>query len=116
MRRVPEQHAISGRQSEGVASGLFPREVCRLGHELARLHAAELAKRAIRRLVAPNALRWREERIPSVASLAVAVVLIAVTDDLGAPLPATHFGASRPHDAGCIRSGNMEGMLVHVER
>src|ERR1700730_18412359 len=116
MRRVPKQHSVSGRQSEGVASGLFPGEVCRLGHELARLHAAELGKRAIRRLVAPNGLRWREERIPSIAFLVVAIVLIAVNDDLVAHLPATHFGAARPHDAGCIRSGNMEGMLVHVER
>src|ERR1700736_5354194 len=100
MRRVPKQHSVSGRQGEGVASGLFPGEGCRLGHELARLHAAELGKRAIRRLVAPNALRWREERIPSIAFLVVAVVLIAVNDDLVARFPATPFGPARPHAPG----------------
>ena len=65
----------------------------RLRHQLARLHAAELRERAVRRLVAPDALRGRQQRIAAVAVLVVAVVLIAVDDDLVADLPAPHLRA-----------------------
>src|SRR6188768_1320805 len=57
MRRMAEQHAIGGGEGERVAGRLFPGEMRGLGHQLARLHATELTERAIRRLVAPDALR-----------------------------------------------------------
>src|SRR5208283_1754423 len=88
----------------------------RLAHQLARLHAAELRERAVRRLVAPDALRRRQQRIAAVAILVVAVVLIAVHDDFVADLPAPHFRADRPDDAGGIGAGDMERILVHVDR
>jgi hypothetical protein len=85
-------------------------------HELARLHAAELGERAIRRLVAPDALAGREHRVAAVALLVVAVILVAVDDDLVTDLPALHLGADRPDDARGIGAGDVEGLLVHVER
>src|ERR1051326_3671814 len=99
VRRVAEQHAIGGRQGERVAGRLFPREVPRLLHQLAGLHAAELRGRAVRRLVTPDALRGGEQRVAAVAFLVVAVVLIAVDNDFVAHLPAPYFAADRPHDA-----------------
>jgi hypothetical protein len=60
-------------------------------HQLARLHAAELGERAVGRLVAPDALRRRQHRVAAVAVLVVAVVLIAMNDDLVADFPAPHL-------------------------
>ncbi len=102
VRRVAEQHAVGGGEGERIGRRLLPGEMLRLGHELARLHAAELGERAVRRLVAPDALGRREHRIAAVAVLVVAVVLIAVDDDLVADLPALHLVADRPDDAGRV--------------
>src|ERR1700691_4431418 len=88
----------------------------RLLHELARLHAAELRKRAVRRLIAPDTLRRRQQRVATVAVLVVAVVLIAVNDDFVADLPAIHFRAHGPNYAGGVGAGNVEWMLMSVER
>jgi hypothetical protein len=84
--------------------------------QLAVLDAAELGERAVRRLVAPDALRRREHRIAAVALLVVAVVLVAVNDDLVADLPAFHLGADGPDDARGIRAGDVIVGLVNVER
>jgi hypothetical protein len=83
---------------------------------LARLHAAKLRERAVRRLVAPDALRWRQQRIAAVAVLVVAVILIAVDDHLVADLPAPDLGADRPDHAGGVGAGDVERILVDVER
>src|SRR5258708_4295868 len=88
VRRMAEQHPVGGRESERIGGRFLPGQMLRLGHELARLHAAELGERAVRRLVAPDALRWRQHRIAAVAFLVVAVILIAMDDDLVADLPA----------------------------
>ena len=116
VRRMAEQHAIGRRQGERVAGGFFPGQVRRLCHQLARLHPAELRERAVRRLVAPDALRRRQQRIAAVAILVVAVVLITVHDDFVADLPAPNLGADRPDDARRIGAGDVERMLVSVER
>ena len=87
-----------------------------LRHQLARLHAAELRERAVRRLVAPDALRGREQRIAAIAVLVVAVVLIAVDDDVVADLPAPHLLADRPDDAGRVGARDVIGILVAVDR
>ena len=113
---MAEQHAIGGGERQRVAGRLFPGEMLRLRHQLARLHAAELRERAVRRLVAPDALRGREQRIAAIAFLVVAVVLIAMDDDFVADLPALHLGADRPDDAGRIRARDVIRVLVHVER
>ena len=113
---MAEQHAVSGRQRERIAGRFFPGQMRRLDHQLARLHAAELRERAVRRLVAPDALRRRQQRVAAVALLVVAVVLIAVDDDFVANLPAPHFRADRPDDAGSVGAGDMEWIFVNVER
>ena len=116
VRRMAEQHAIGGGERERVAGRLFPRQMLGLVHQLARLHAAELRERAVRRLVAPDALRRRQQRIAAIAVLVVAVVLIAVDDDLVADLPAPHLGADRPDHAGGVGARDVERILVAVER
>jgi hypothetical protein len=99
VRTMAEQHAVGGGERQRVAGALFPGEMLRALHQLARLHLAELGERAVRRLVAPDALAGGEHRIPAVALLVVAVVLVTVDDDLVADLPALHLGADRPDDA-----------------
>ena len=113
---MAEQHAVGGGERQRVGGGLLPGQVLGPLHQLAVLHAAELGEGAIRRLVAPDALRGREHRVAAVAFLVVAVVLIAVNDDLVADLPALDLGADRPHDARRVGAGDVIGILVHVER
>ncbi len=85
-------------------------------HELAGLHGAELGKGAIRGFIAPDALAWRVHRIAAIAFLVVAVVLVAVDDDLVADLPALDPAPDGPDDAGRVGTGNVVVRLVHVER
>ena len=115
LRRVAEQHAVGGGQRQRVAGRLLPGQMLGTRHQLLRLHAAELRERAVRRLIAPDPLGRREHRIAAVALLVVAVVLIAVNDDLVADLPALHLGADRPDDARGIRSGDVIGLVMHLE-
>ena len=91
VRPVAEQHAIGGGEGERVAGSLFPGEVLRPLQQLAVLHPGELSEGAVRRLVAPDALRRREHRIAAVTLLVVAVILVAVDDDLVAHLPPLHL-------------------------
>ena len=116
VRLVAEQHAVGGGQRQGVGCGLLPGQVLGPVHQLPVLHPAELGERAVGRLVAPDALRRREHRVAAVAFLVVAVVLIAVDDDLVADLPALDLGADRPDDARGVGAGDVIGLLVHVER
>src|SRR5215813_8016345 len=88
----------------------------RLGHQLPRLNAAELRERSVGRLVSPDPLRRRQQRIATVAVFIVAVVLIAVDDDFVADLPALDLGAYRPNDSGCVGAGDVEWILVANER
>ena len=113
---MAEQHAVGGGERERVAARLLPRQMLGLRHQLPRLHAAELRERAVRRLVTPDSLRGRQQRIAAVAVLVVAVVLIAVDDHLVADLPAPHLGADRPDHAGGVGARDVERMLVAVER
>jgi ferric-dicitrate binding protein FerR (iron transport regulator) len=96
---MAEQHAVGGGERQHVAGRFFPGQMRRLLHQLARLHPAELRERAIRRLVTPDALRRRKERVAAVTLLVVAVVLIAMDDDFVADFPAPHLWADRPDDA-----------------
>src|SRR5215467_879912 len=88
----------------------------RFGHQLPRLNAAELRERSVGRLVSPDPLRRRQQRIATVAVFIVAVVLIAVDDHLVADLPALDLGAYRPNESGCVGAGDVEWMLVAIER
>jgi hypothetical protein len=115
VRGVAEQHAVGGGEGERVAGRLLPGQVLGAHHELARLHPAELGEGAVAGLIAPDALGGREHRVTAVALLVVAVVAVAVDDDLVADLPALHLGADLPDDAGGIRAGDVVLALVHVE-
>ena len=88
VRAVAEQHPVGGGQRQRVAGALFPGQVLGARHQLLGLDPAELGKRAVRRLIAPDPLAGREHRVAAVALLVVAVVLVAVDDDLVADLPA----------------------------
>src|SRR5499426_3087902 len=88
----------------------------RLGHQLPRLNAAELRERSVGRLVSPDPLRRRQQRIATVAVFIVAVVLIAVDDDFVADLPALDLRAYRPNNSRCVGAGDVEWMLVAIER
>ena len=113
---MAEQHAVGGGERQRVGGGLLPGQVLGPVHQLPVLHAAELGEGAVRRLVPPDALRGREHRVAAVAFLVVAVVLVAVDDDLVADLPALDLGADRPDDARGVGAGDVIGILVHVER
>src|SRR4051794_35122931 len=113
---MPEQHAVGGCQGEGVGGRFLPGEMRRFRHQLTRLYAAELGKRPVRRLVAPNALRWREQRITPIAFFIVAVVLIAVDDYLIAYFPAPDLRSACPDNARSIGSRDVKGILVYIER
>ncbi len=56
MRLVAEQHPVGGGERQRVAGRFLPRQVPGARHELLRLHAGELGKAAVGRLVAPDAL------------------------------------------------------------
>ena len=116
VRAMAEQHAVGGRQRQRVAGSLFPGQVLRARHQLAGLDAAELGEGAVGRLVAPDALRGGEHRVAAVAFFVVAVILVAVNDDLVANLPASDLAPHGPHDARGVGSGDMEIVLVAVER
>ncbi len=113
---MPEQHPVGGRQRQRVAGGLLPGQVLRPRHQLLALHVGELREAAVRRLVAPDPLARRIHRVAAVAMLVVAVVLVAVDDDLVADLPPPHLVAHRPDDPRSVRPGDMVVRLVHVER
>ena len=104
---MAEEHAISGRQHQRVAGAFFPSQVLRPFEKLTVLDAAELCERAIGGLITPNALARRKHRIAAVALFIVAVILIAVNDDLVADLPAFDLRADGPNDARGIGSGDM---------
>ena len=86
------------------------------GQQLARLHAGELGKGSVRSFIAPDALRGREHRIAAIAFLIIAIILVAVDDDLIADRPAFHFGADGIDDAGRIGARDMIGILVAIDR
>ena len=115
MGRMAEQHAIGGCQSEGIAGRFFPSEMFGARHQLARLHTAKLRERSVGRLITPDALAGGKHRIAAIALLVVAVILIAVNDDLVADFPAFHLAAHRPDNARGVRSGDMIGIFMGIE-
>ena len=116
VRTMTEQHAVGGRENERVTGALFPGQMLGALEKLTVLHAGELSERAVRRFIAPDSLRGREHRVAAVALFVVAVVLVTMDDDFVADFPALDLGPDLPDDAGRIRSGDVIGLLVAVER
>ena len=102
-----DQHAVGGEVGQAVGGGLLPREVLRLGQQLLGLDLRELGERAPARLVAPDPLRRRRQRVEAVDLGVLVGGLVAVDDDLVAELPARHARADLPHDAGGVRAADV---------
>ena len=107
MRRVAKEHPVGGGERQRVARAFLPCQMFGARHELLRLHAGELRKRAVMRLIAPDALRGREHRIAAIAFLVVAIVLITMDNHLVADLPARDLVAHLPDDPRRIRPGDV---------
>jgi hypothetical protein len=102
-----EQHAVGGEVGQAVGGRLFPGEVLGLGQELLGLDLRELGERAPARLVAPDLLRRRGQRVEAVDLGVLVGGLVAVDDDLVAGLPARHAGADLPHHAGGVGAADV---------
>ena len=109
------QHAVGGEVREAVGGGLLPREVRGLGQQLLGLDLAELGERAPRRLVAPDLLRRRRERVEAVDLGILVGGLVAVDDDLVAGRPAGDALADLPDDAGGVRAADVVVLVVVAE-
>ena len=86
--RAVHEHAVGGEVRQPVGGGLLPREVRGLGQQLLGLDLGELRERAPARLVAPDLLRGRGQRVEAVDLGILVGGLVAVHDDLVAGLPA----------------------------
>src|SRR5215207_7197464 len=113
---MAEQHPISRGKRERVAGRFLPGQMLWPRKELARLNSAELCERAVRRFIAPNALRGRKHRVAAIAFLIIPIILIAVNHHLVADLPAAHPRTRCPDDARSIGTGDVEWILVAVDR
>ncbi len=116
MRLVAKQHPVGGRQCERVAGGLFPGQVLGARHQLLGLHIGELGKGPIRCLIAPDPLAGRIHRVATVAFLVVAVILVAVNDNLIADFPALDLVTNRPNDTRGIGPSDVVGRFMPVKR
>ena len=93
-----EQHAVGGEVREPVGGGLLPAEVLGLGQQLLGLDLGELGEGAPARLVAPDLLRGRGQRVEAVDLGVLVGGLVAVDDDLVARRPARDARADLPDD------------------
>jgi hypothetical protein len=113
---MAEQHPVGSGQDQRVAGAGFPGQMPGPGQKLRGLDSGELREGAVRRLVAPDPLGRRQHRVAAVAFLVVAVDLAAMGHDLVADTPVADIRSDRPDDAGRVRSGDVERMIVEVQR
>ena len=109
--RAVEQHPVGREVRQAVGGGLVPAEVLRLGQQLLGLDLRELREGAPARLVAPDPLRGRGERVEAVDLGVLVGGLVAVQDDLVAGLPARDAGAHLPHDPGGVGAADVMVLL-----
>ena len=107
------EHPVGGEVRQAVGRGLLPGEVLGLGEQLLRLDLAELRERAPARLVAPDLLARRGERVEAVDLDVLVGGLVAVDDDLVAGLPARDAGPDLPDDPRGVRAADVM-VLVRV--
>jgi len=67
-------------------------------HKLAILRPTKLRERAIWRLIAPDTLRRREHWIAAITLFVIAIILIAMNNNLIANFPPLNFLPHRPDD------------------
>ena len=106
-----DQHPVGGEVGEPVGGGVGPGEVLRAGEELLRLHLGELGEGAPGRLVAPDLLARRGERVEAVHLDVLVGGLVAVDDDLVAGLPAGDALADLPDDPGGVGAADVVAVL-----
>src|SRR3954451_236476 len=106
-----DEHAIGGEVGQPVGGGLLPGQRLGLGQQLLGLDLAELRERAPGRLVAPDALRRRRERVEPVDLDVLVGGLVAVDDHLVAGVPARDALAHLPDDAGGVRAADVVSVL-----
>src|SRR3954452_823430 len=106
-----DEHAVGGEVAEAIRGGLLPAQVLPLGEQLLGLTPRELVERPPGRLVAPDLLRRRGERIEAVDLGILVRGLVAVDDDLVTGLPARHAGADLPDDAGGVGAADVVAVL-----
>src|SRR4051794_11137965 len=106
-----DQHAPGREVREAVGRGLLPGQVLGLWQQLLGLDLRELRERAPGRLIAPDPLRRRRERIEAVDLGVLVGGLVAVDDDLVALLPARDAGADLPDDARGVRAADVVAEL-----
>ena len=97
-----DQHPVGGEVGQAVGGGLLPGQVGGLGQQLLGLDLAELGKRAPARLVTPDLLAGRGQRIKAVDLGILVGGLVAVDHHLVAGLPPGHALADLPHDPRCV--------------
>ena len=102
-----DEHPVRREVRQPVGGGVLPGEVLGLVQQLLRLNLAELGERAPARLIAPDLLARRGERVKAVDLRILVGGLVAVHDDLVAGLPAGHALADLPHDAGGVRAADV---------
>ena len=106
-----DQHPVGGEVGQPVGGRLLPGEVLGLGQQLLGLDLAELRERAPGRLIAPDLLAGRGQRIEAVDLGILVGGLVAVDDDLVAGLPAGHALADLPDDAGGVGAADVVAPL-----
>ena len=88
---MAEQHAIGGGEGERIAGRFLPGEVLGPLHELAILHAAELGEGAVRRLIAPDALRGGKHRVAAQLAADEEGALVSIIDQRVSRLTPRNF-------------------------
>ena len=113
---MAEKHAVSRGKRQSVARRLLPRQMFGTRHQLLGLHIGKLRERPIRRLISPNPLAGGEHRIPTITFLIVAVVLIAMDNNLIPNFPAFDLVTDSPNDPGGVRSCDMVILPMAIKR
>ena len=106
-----DQHPVGGEVGEPVGGGLGPGEVLGAGEELLGLHLGELGEGAPGRLVAPDLLARRGQRVEPVHLDVLVGGLVAVDHDLVAGLPAGDALADLPDDPGGVGAADVVAVL-----
>ena len=109
-----DQHPVGGEVGEAVGARLRPGEVLGLRQQLLGLDLGELGERAPGRLVAPDHLAGRGERVEAVDLDVLVGGLVAVEHDLVAGLPLGHALADLPDDAGAVGAADVVAELLVV--
>ena len=109
-----DQHPVGGEVGQPVGGRLLPGEVLGLGQQLLGLDLAELGERPPGRLIAPDLLAGRGQRVKAVDLGVLVGGLVAVDDDLVAGLPAGDALADLPHHPRRVRAADVMAPLGMV--